>query len=145
MQQAITLAQKAEQQGEVPVGALLVKEGVCIGEGWNRSISQHDPSAHAEIIALRVAGEAISNYRLVDTALYVTLEPCVMCMGALAHARISRLVFGAVDPARGAAGSILSLSEASFLNHKIDTEGGVLAEECGAMLRSFFSRKRRAI
>lgn len=142
MQEAILLAQKAEQQGEVPVGALLVKGGVCVGEGWNQPIGLHDPTAHAEIIALREGGAAAGNYRLIDTTLYVTLEPCVMCMGALAHARINRLVYGASDPARGAAGSVLSLSDASFMNHKIDTKGGVMAEACALLLRSFFSRKR---
>ncbi|RLA19228.1 MAG: tRNA adenosine(34) deaminase TadA [Gammaproteobacteria bacterium] len=143
MRRAITLAQKAEQQGEVPVGALLVREGVCVGEGWNQPILRHDPSAHAEINALRDAGQATENYRLIDTVLYVTLEPCVMCMGAIANARVRRLVFGASDPARGAAGSILSLSNASFLNHHIETEGGLLAEECSELLRSFFARRRR--
>lgn len=143
MQRAIILAQKAEQQGEVPVGALLVKNGVCVGEGWNQPILRHDPSAHAEINALRNAGQVAENYRLVDMTLYVTLEPCVMCMGAIANARIKRLVFGATDPARGAAGSILSLSDAAFLNHHIETEGGLLADECSELLRSFFAKKRK--
>lgn len=143
MWRAIALAQKAEQQGEVPVGALIVKDGICIGEGWNQPILHHDPSAHAEINALRSAGRLVENYRLVDTTLYVTLEPCVMCMGAIANARIKRLVFGASDPARGAAGSALSLSDASFLNHRVETEGGLLAGECGELLSSFFAKKRK--
>lgn len=142
MRHALALADKAEQQGEVPVGAVLVKDGEIVGEGWNRPIALSDPSAHAEILALREAGERVGNYRIVDTTLYVTLEPCVMCMGAIANARVNRIVFGAYDPLRGAAGSVLELSSASFLNHQIAVEGGLLGEECGAKLKSFFVRRR---
>lgn len=142
MRYAIRLAQRAEQQGEVPVGAVLVKENRCIAEGWNASISLHDPSAHAEIVALRGAGVALSNYRLVNTTLYVTLEPCVMCMGALNQARVNRLVFGATDPKRGAVCSALALADARFLNHQITWQGGILADECAALLKDFFRAKR---
>jgi tRNA(adenine34) deaminase len=142
MRYAIRLAQRAEQQGEVPVGAVLVKENRCIAEGWNASISLHDPSAHAEIVALRGAGVALGNYRLIDTTLYVTLEPCVMCMGALSQARVNRLVFGATDPKRGAVCSALALADACFLNHQITWQGGILADECAALLKDFFRAKR---
>lgn len=142
MRHAIRLAQRAEQQGEVPVGALLVKDDRCIAEGWNTSITQHDPSAHAEIVALRVAGKALSNYRLINTTLYVTLEPCVMCMGAISQARIGRLVFAAIDTKRGAVCSALSLADTSFLNHKLNWEGGVLAAECSTLLKDFFRARR---
>ncbi|SJM93714.1 tRNA adenosine(34) deaminase TadA [Crenothrix polyspora] len=142
MRYAIRLAQHAEQQGEVPVGAVLVKENRCIAEGWNASISLHDPSAHAEIVALRSAGVALGNYRLIDTTLYVTLEPCVMCMGALSQARVNRLVFGATDPKRGAVCSALALADARFLNHQITWQGGILADECAALLKDFFRAKR---
>lgn len=142
MRHAIRLAQRAEQQGEVPVGAVLVKEDKCIAEGWNASISLHDPTAHAEIIALRVAGKTLANYRLVNTTLYVTLEPCVMCMGALSQARVNRLVFGATDPKRGAVCSAITLAEASFLNHTIAWQGGVLANECATLLKDFFRARR---
>ncbi|MCK4842342.1 MAG: tRNA adenosine(34) deaminase TadA [Methylococcales bacterium] len=140
---AIRLAQRAEQQGEVPVGAILVKDNQCIAEGWNLPIQQHDPTAHAEIIALRQAGTVLENYRLIDTTLYVTLEPCVMCMGAIAHARINRLVFGAFDIKRGAVCNALSLSDTSFLNHKIDWRGGVLEGICADLLLEFFRAKRK--
>jgi len=142
MRRALGLAERAQGMGEVPVGAVLVREDDVIGEGWNCPISTRDPTAHAEIVALRAAGARIGNYRLLDTTLYVTLEPCVMCMGALAHARIKRLVFGATDPKRGAAGSVLQLAGAEFLNHRIDAEGGVLAEECGRLLNAFFRERR---
>jgi tRNA(adenine34) deaminase len=142
MRYAIRLAQRAEQQGEVPVGAVLVKDGRCIAEGWNTSISLHDPSAHAEIVALRLAGKALGNYRLVNTTLYVTLEPCVMCMGALSQARVNRLVFGASDPKRGAVCSAIALADARFLNHQITWQGGILADECATILKDFFRAKR---
>ncbi|SJM95803.1 tRNA-specific adenosine deaminase [Crenothrix polyspora] len=142
MRYALRLAQRAEQQGEVPVGAILVKDDKCIAEGWNASISQHDPSAHAEIIALREAGKKLANYRLVNTTLYVTLEPCVMCMGAISQARISRLVFGAADPKRGAVFSAIALADASFLNHRIAWQNGVLASECATLLKDFFRARR---
>ncbi|ANE57090.1 tRNA adenosine(34) deaminase TadA [Methylomonas sp. DH-1] len=142
MRHAIRLAQRAEDQGEVPVGALLVLEGRCIAEGWNQPIQTHDPSAHAEIVALRKAGQVLHNYRLIDTTLYVTLEPCVMCMGAIAHARIKRLVFGAYDPKRGAVCHALQLSDAAFLNHKVEWTGGVLQADCAALLGDFFKARR---
>jgi len=142
MRYAIRLAQRAEQQGEVPVGALIVKDERCIAEGWNASIINHDPTAHAEMVALRNAGKVLENYRLIDATLYVTLEPCVMCMGAISHARIKRLVFGAFDPKRGAVCNALSLAEASFLNHRIGWQGGVLEADCAEILRDFFRARR---
>ena len=142
MRYAFRLAQIAEQQGEVPVGAIVVKDEQCIAEGWNSSIVTHDPTAHAEIMALRKAGLALENYRLTGATLYVTLEPCVMCMGAISHARIERLVFGAFDPKRGAVCHALSLSDASFLNHRINWVGGVLEIDCSELLRDFFRARR---
>jgi tRNA(adenine34) deaminase len=142
MRYAIRLAQRAEQQGEVPVGAVLVKDNRCIAEGWNLPIANHDATAHAEIIAIRKAGQVLENYRLVDTTLYVTLEPCVMCMGAISHSRINRLVFAATDPKRGAVCSALSLSAAPFLNHVVEWQGGVLEAECSTLLRDFFRVRR---
>lgn len=142
MRRALELARRAEEAGEVPVGALLVKDGLCLAEGWNCPISTCDPVAHAEIVVLRAAGLALANYRLVETALYVTLEPCAMCMTALVHARVARLVFGATDPKRGAVCSALRLADAEFLNHRVEWTGGVLEEECGSLLRSFFRKKR---
>lgn len=142
MRHAIRLAQRAEQAGEVPVGAVLVRENECISEGWNSPISLNDPSAHAEINALRLAGQKLANYRLLDTTLYVTLEPCLMCVGALVQARITRLVFGAFDPKRGAVISAFNLSESGFLNHRIECVGGILAETCGALLKDFFQARR---
>jgi tRNA(adenine34) deaminase len=142
MRHAIRLAQLAEQQGEVPIGAVLVKEGRCVGEGWNRPIAEHDPTAHAEITAIRMAGATLANYRLPETTLYVTLEPCVMCMGAISQARIGRLVFGAFDPQRGAVCHALNLADADFLNHRLSWDGGVLEAECSGMLKDFFRGRR---
>lgn len=142
MDRALTLARYAEQQGEVPVGAVLVQENKIIGEGWNQVIQSHDPTAHAEIQALRQAGQHLKNYRLVDTVLYVTLEPCAMCVGALVHARISRLVFGATDPKTGAVQSALSLLEAKHFNHRVVYQGGEQANACGQLLKNFFSQRR---
>ncbi len=142
MRYAIRLAQRAQNYGEVPVGAVLVKDNHCVAEGWNTMINQHDPTAHAEIMAIRQAGLAIENYRLTDSTLYVTLEPCVMCMGAISHARINRLVFGAFDAKRGAVCNALHLSDADFLNHKVSWHGGVLEDVCADLLRSFFKAKR---
>jgi tRNA(adenine34) deaminase len=139
---ALRMAQCAETHGEVPVGSVLVRDGICIAEGMNQSIKSHDPTAHAEMVAIRKAGLALENYRLADTTLYVTLEPCVMCMGAISHARIKRLVFGAFDPKRGAVCNALSLSDASFLNHKVDWLGGVLENDCADLLMDFFRAKR---
>jgi tRNA(adenine34) deaminase len=142
MRHALALAERAREAGEVPVGAVLIKNGELLAEGWNRPISTNDPTAHAEIVALRAAGERIGNYRLVDTTLYVTLEPCIMCMGALAHARVKRLVFGTADPKRGAAVSAMCWSEVGFLNHRIEIEGGTLAKECAGLLTGFFRERR---
>jgi len=142
MRYAIRLAQRAESQGEVPVGALIVKEGLCIAEGWNQAITHHDATAHAEIMALRQAGIALQNYRLINTTLYVTLEPCVMCMGAIIHARIQRLVFGAYDVKRGAVCHALELAEADFLNHRVDWQGGILEKTSAQLLKDFFRQRR---
>jgi tRNA(adenine34) deaminase len=142
MRHAIRLAQRAEQQGEVPVGAIVVNDDQCIAEGWNIPIISHDPTAHAEMVAMRSAGVVMENYRLTDATLYVTLEPCVMCIGAMSHARIKRLVFGAYDPKRGAVCNALSLTDASFLNHRISWDGGVLEEDCSELLRAFFKARR---
>ena len=143
MRYAVRMAQRAEQQGEVPVGAIVVKDDQCVAEGWNSSIAQHDATAHAEIMALRKAGVALQNYRLVAATLYVTLEPCVMCMGAIIQARIDRLVFGAHDPKAGAVESCYHIGSDALLNHTITIESGILAEECGAILKDFFRGKRR--
>ena len=142
MRQALELARRAEAEGEVPVGALVVVDGACIAEGWNRPVASSDPTAHAEIIALRAAGLARRNYRLDGATLYVTLEPCAMCTAAMVHARVARLVFGAWDPRQGAAGSAFDLTHSRALNHSLDAFGGVLAEECGSLLRDFFRRRR---
>jgi len=142
MRHALSLAERAGDMGEVPVGAVLVKDNAPIAEGWNCPIGTNDPTAHAEIKALRAAGARLGNYRLVDTVLYVTLEPCVMCMGAIVHARVKRLVFGAPDPKRGAVCSALHLAGTEFLNHKVEYRGGVLEEDCGRLLRRFFQERR---
>ena len=142
MQLALELAVQAAAVGEVPVGALVVKDGEIIGRGYNAPISSHDPSAHAEIRAMRDAAQNIGNYRLVGCTLYVTLEPCAMCTGAIQHARIARLVYGASDPKTGACGSVVNLMEETRLNHHTDVEGGVMAAECGGVLSAFFAAKR---
>lgn len=142
MSRALALAHRAAEQGEVPVGAVLVKDGAIIGEGWNHPVSAHDPTAHAEIGALRAGAAALGNYRLVDTTLYVTLEPCVMCAGAIVHARVKRLVFGALDPKTGAAGSVFDVFGSGKVNHVVQVQDGVLAEECGRMLTEFFRQRR---
>jgi tRNA(adenine34) deaminase len=142
MRRALALAREAEAAGEVPVGAVIVRDGTIIAEGWNQPIRAHDPSAHAEMIALRTAGQALGTYRLTDTTLYVTLEPCVMCAGAMVHSRVRRLVFGATDPRAGAAGSIFNIVQHAALNHRLEVRGGVLAQECGTMLREFFFARR---
>ena len=143
MRRALELARNAEVEGEVPVGALVVVDGVIVGEGWNRPIGSCDPTAHAEIVALRAAGKQLDNYRLPGSTLYVTLEPCPMCASAIVHARVARVVYGAPDPRAGAAGSVFDLlpSDARF-NHRTACAGGVLAEESGAMLRAFFRARR---
>lgn len=142
MERALELAREAQRAGEVPVGALVVKDGVIVGEGWNRPISTNDPTAHAEIVALREAAERLATYRLLDTTLYVTLEPCPMCAGAMVHSRVKRLVYAATDPRAGAAGTIFNIVQHPSLNHRVECEGGVMAEECGAMLRAFFVARR---
>lgn len=142
MRHAINLAEQAKVADEVPVGAVIVHEGKIIGEGWNQPISRHDPSAHAEMIALRRAAQTLENYRLLNTTLYVTLEPCVMCAGAIIHARVKRVVFGAFDPKAGAAGSVFEVLGTKKLNHYVEWQGGILAEDCGAMLRNFFKQRR---
>lgn len=142
MRRALELAEIAGERGEVPVGAVLVHEGKIIGEGSNRPIGNCDPSAHAEIIALRHAAEQLQNYRLPQTTLYVTIEPCTMCFGAMVHARVSRLVYGATEPRAGAVESRLKLAEADFFNHKIALESGVMAEEAGNLVREFFRGRR---
>jgi len=142
MRRALELAQRAQAEGEVPVGAVVVLEEKILGEGWNRPIAACDPTAHAEIQAMRAASAALSNYRLTGATLYVTLEPCVMCVGAMFHARIGRVVFGASDPKTGAAGSIVDLFKNEKLNHHAQIQGGVLASECGALLNRFFASRR---
>lgn len=142
MREALCLAEQAGLAGEVPVGAVVVKDGQIIGRGSNAPIAGHDPSAHAEIAALRDAAQRVGNYRLVGCELFVTLEPCVMCVGAMFHARIARVVFGATDPKTGAAGSVFNLFAESRLNHHARVEGGVLAAECGKVLSDFFAARR---
>jgi tRNA(adenine34) deaminase len=142
MREALALAQQAAAEGEVPVGAVVVRDGVVIGRGHNRPVSGHDPTAHAEIQALREAAAALGNYRLDGCELFVTLEPCAMCSGAMLHARLKRVVFGAPDPKTGAAGSVVDLFAEPRLNHQTQCQGGVLAEECGALLSNFFRRRR---
>ncbi len=142
MQQAMLEASIAENKAEVPVGAVLVLDNQIIARAHNQTISRHDPSAHAEILVLRAAGESLQNYRLLNTTVYVTLEPCLMCFTALVHARISRLVFGAFDPKTGVCGSRFDASTLNFLNHRFEITGGVLQQECGAMLQGFFSQRR---
>jgi tRNA(adenine34) deaminase len=142
MREALSLAAQAAQAGEVPVGAVVVKDGQIVGRGSNAPISKHDPTAHAEIAAMRDAAQRLGNYRLVGCELFVTLEPCVMCVGAMFHARIGRVVFGARDPKTGAAGSVLDLFAEARLNHHATIEGGVLAEECGKVLSDFFAMRR---
>jgi tRNA(adenine34) deaminase len=142
MQAALAQAKLAAEKGEVPVGAVLVLGEGIIAQGHNHPISAHDPSAHAEISVLRAAGESQSNYRLPGATLYVTLEPCIMCVGAMIHARIQRCVYGASDPKTGALGSVIDLPQAARWNHQLEYEGGVLADSCGEVLKSFFAERR---
>jgi tRNA(adenine34) deaminase len=142
MERALELARQAQEAGEVPVGAVLVLDNQIIGEGWNRPIQSQDPTAHAEILALRQGALTLNNYRLINTTLYVTLEPCVMCAGAMIHARVQRIVFGAYDPKTGAAGSVSNLFQNPRLNHRIECCGGILDEACGSLLRHFFQARR---
>jgi len=142
MRRALELAQRARDEGEVPVGAIVVLEGKVVGEGWNRPISGSDATSHAEIEAIRAACRELRNYRLSGATLYVTLEPCAMCIGAMFHARIANVVFGASDPKTGAAGSVINLFAEQKLNHHARVEGGVLAQESGELLRTFFASRR---
>jgi tRNA(adenine34) deaminase len=142
MRRALELARRAAQDNEVPVGALLVLNSEVIGEGWNRPIASHDPTAHAEIVALRAGAQRQRNYRLGMSTLYVTLEPCAMCMGAVLNARVSRVVFGAWDPKAGACGSVIDLPREPRLGQRLDVFGGVCSEECGDLLRRFFEARR---
>lgn len=143
MRKALELARRAEAAGEVPVGAVIVKDNQLLAEGWNRPISDNDPTAHAEMVALREAGRLLSNYRLVDTVMYVTLEPCVMCAGALIHARVKRVVYGATDPKSGADQSVFNLLQDGRFNHILQVTAGVLADECSQTLSRFFQAKRK--
>jgi len=143
MEYALKLAGRSRDEGEVPVGAVIVKDNQLISEGWNQPIDKHDATAHAEIMAIRAAGEHLKNYRLPDTTLYVTLEPCTMCAGAMIHARIGRVVFGAPDPRTGTAGSAIDLFSQDYHNHQIDIEGGLMHEECGQILKTFFRERRK--
>ena len=142
MRRALQLAERARAEGEVPVGAVLVMDDDCIGEGWNRSISAHDPSAHAEIAALRAGAALLQNYRLPGATLYVTLEPCAMCAGAVILARIKRLVYAAADPRTGAAGSVFNILESEQLNHRVELTGGILEQEAAKLLQTFFKTRR---
>lgn len=142
MQRAMELAAIAESEGEVPVGAVVVYQGEIVGEGWNRLIGQHDATAHAEMMALRQAGKKLENYRLLDTTLYVTLEPCPMCAGAMVHSRVGKVIFGACDLKTGAAGSVMNLLSYNTVNHHVMSDSGLLEEECRAQLQAFFKRRR---
>lgn len=143
MEKALELASVAEQKGEIPVGAVLVKDGQIVGQGYNASILYNDPSAHAEMMAIRDAGQQLNNYRLVDCTLYVTLEPCPMCAGLLVHSRIKRLVFGAYDLKTGSAGSLMNLVQNPLLNHQLEVTAGVLQPVCSARLSAFFKQRRQ--
>lgn len=140
---ALCLADKAEQRGEIPVGAVLVKDNKVVGEGWNLSIVDHNACAHAEVMAIADAGQNLQNYRLIDCTLYVTLEPCPMCAGALVHARVKRVVYGAGDYKTGAAGSVFNLLQSEHLNHQVEITAGVLSELCATKVSDFFSRRRK--
>lgn len=142
MREALALAERAEAQDEVPVGAVVVCDGTIVGRGWNQTIGAADPTAHAEILALREAGSTLGNYRLRGCDLYVTLEPCPMCAGALVHARLRRLVFGAFDPKTGAAGSVFNLLPGDRHNHRVEVQGGCLEDHCAERLRAFFRARR---
>lgn len=142
MTHALKLAEQSRHEGEVPVGAVLVKNDQLIAEGWNQPIDKHDATAHAEIMAIRAAGIALENYRLPDTTLYVTLEPCTMCAGAIIHARISKVVFGAPDPRTGSAGSAVNIFTEDYHNHLVEVEGGFMQDQCGQILKDFFRERR---
>ena len=142
MQYALQLAKKSEERDEVPVGAIVVYKNEIIGEGWNQPIASHDPTAHAEIMALKNAGKKIGNYRLPESTMYVTLEPCVMCAGAIVHARVAKLVYAVEDEKTGACGSVFNITQADKLNHRVRIEKGVLEKECRALIQDFFKEKR---
>ncbi|MDO8953478.1 MAG: tRNA adenosine(34) deaminase TadA [Gammaproteobacteria bacterium] len=142
MQHALSLAQKAQAAGEVPVGAVIVLDNEIIAEGYNQPISHHDPSAHAEMQAIRQAAKKLGNYRLLNTTLYVTLEPCMMCLGAMVHARVKRLVYAASEPKAGVIHSAAQLANSTFLNHRLEISSGVMAEESSALLKAFFLQRR---
>jgi tRNA(adenine34) deaminase len=142
MRRAIELAREAEAAGEVPVGAVIVRDGEILAEGFNRPISTRDPTAHAEMVALRAAAARVDNYRLTGTTLYVTLEPCAMCAGAMVHARVQRLVYAATDPRAGACGSVFNVVQNPVLNHRLEVTDGVLGDECATLLRDFFVARR---
>ena len=144
MRRALDLAQLGRQEGEVPIGALVTVDGVVVGEGWNQPIGAHDPTAHAEVVAIRAAARHLGNYRLTGATLYVTIEPCQMCVGAMIHARISRLVYGTPEPKAGALVSAMRAHEHPSLNHRLEVSGGVLEAECRAVLQAFFADRRRA-
>ena len=144
MAHALKLAERSHEEGEVPVGAVIVKDHKLIAEGWNQPIADHDATAHAEIMVIRAAGKALNNYRLPDTTLYVTLEPCTMCAGAIIHARIKRVVFGAPDPRTGTAGSAIDLFSQDYHNHRVDVVGGVMQDTCGQILKGFFRERRNS-
>jgi tRNA(adenine34) deaminase len=143
MEKALELARKAEAAGEVPVGAVLVKDNQLVAEGWNQPISSHDATSHAEIMAMREAGKKLNNYRLIDTTMYVTLEPCSMCVGAMIHARVSKVIYAASEPRTGALGGAFNLLEVNQHNHVFEVESGVLADESRALLQSFFRSRRK--
>jgi len=143
MEKALELARKAEAVGEVPVGAVLVKDNQLVAEGWNQPISSHDATSHAEIMAMRAAGKKLNNYRLVGTTMYVTLEPCAMCFGAMIHARVSKVVYGAAEPRTGALGGAFNLLDANQHNHIFEVESGMLGEESSALLQNFFRARRK--
>ncbi|MEE9445199.1 MAG: tRNA adenosine(34) deaminase TadA [Cocleimonas sp.] len=143
MSRALLLAERSREEGEVPVGAIIIRDDKLVGEGWNQPIKKHDSSAHAEIMAIRAAGIALKNYRLPDTTLYVTLEPCTMCAGAIIHARVAKVIFGTPDPRTGSAGSAIDIFSKDYHNHHVDVEGGILQDECGQILRDFFREKRQ--
>ena len=142
MAYALEFAERSRMEGEVPVGALIVKDGVLIAEGWNQPIDKHDATAHAEIVAIRAAGRNLANYRIPGTTLYVTLEPCTMCAGAIIHARIARVVFGTTDPRTGSAGSVIDIFSKDYHNHRVEVTGGVMQDECGQILKTFFRERR---